>query len=321
MASCAVQIHYNGDDGCVFMYAFWMYGTVSCWASWTHRGYVCICVWLMFDAVWGRKYTVIMFCPNTRHIMATTVVHLSLLNIWNGVVFGADEKMVHTFIFELKARCYWCSMQYVLCDRILALMNCRITLQWRWRLCVECMKRCRAGADAQTVRFIGFEADVGVQWRMRWQSRPRSCADCPNTLQFQRRPTAVRSSSLNVCNGVVLGADEQAVRLYWCARLNLKVLLVFDAVCGSNLTLMCRPNTLQWRWWLCVYLRWLYGTAVCWASWTHSPYVCIGVWLNLKLLFICVRCSARSQSHRYVLSKYSTYNAGHGCSLIFVDCI
>ena len=58
---------------------------------------------------------------------------------------------------------------------------------------------------------------------------------------------------------VMLAVNEQRVRLYCCARLNLKVLsLVSDAVLGRNFTIiMCCPNTLQWRWRLCVDLCWL----------------------------------------------------------------
>jgi len=59
---------------------------------------------------------------------------------------------------------------------------------------------------------------------------------------------------------------------------NLKVLLVFDAVWGRNLTLMCYficcPNTLQWRWRLCIDLKWMHGTMLCW-PWSNSTYVCI----------------------------------------------
>ena len=46
--------------------------------------------------------------------------------------------------------------------------------------------------------------------------------------------TAVRVSSLNVCNGVVLTSDEQGVR----SCLNSNLLFVFDAVCCRESTLM-----------------------------------------------------------------------------------
>ena len=76
-------------------------------------------------------------------------------------------------------------------------------------------------------------------------------------------------------------------RLYVCivVCMNLKLLFVFDAVRGHNLTLICCPNTLQWWCSVHVYLRWIYGTVSCW-PWTNSPYVCIVLCLNLKLLFV-----------------------------------
>ena len=42
-----------------------------------------------------------MCCPNTNilHTMAVTVVHLSLLHVRNGVVFGVDEKIVRSYWF------------------------------------------------------------------------------------------------------------------------------------------------------------------------------------------------------------------------------
>ena len=87
--------------------------------------------------------------------------------------------------------------------------------------------------------------------------------------------------------------DRKYVCIAACC-LNLKLFFMFDTVWGRNITLMCCPNTLlQWRWRLCVYVRWMPGTVSCWL-WTNRKYVCIGVCLHLKLLVIRVRCSMRS---------------------------
>ena len=58
-----------------------------------------------------------------------------------------------------------------------------------------------------------------------------------------------------------LQINEQQVRLYAC--LNSKMSLVFDAIWCHNLTLVLRCLK-QWRWRLCVYLRWMYETGSCW---------------------------------------------------------
>ena len=102
--------------------------------------------------------------------------------------------------------------------------------------------------------------------------------------------TAVRLCSLNVSNGVVLGADEQQeVRLYWCV-LNLKLRsLVFDEVCGGNLIFMysCLSKyttmaTTAVR--LCSLNVW--NGVVFGRGRSHRPCVRICVWLNLKFLLV-----------------------------------
>ena len=54
--------------------------------------------------------------------MAATVVHLSLLNVCVRRCRVRRGRKDCTFV--------------LVCDRNLTLMSCRITLQWRWRLCV-----------------------------------------------------------------------------------------------------------------------------------------------------------------------------------------
>ena len=45
---CAVQTHYNCDDGCAFIFVNWLYETLWCWVC-TNSGFVCTgdaCVWI-----------------------------------------------------------------------------------------------------------------------------------------------------------------------------------------------------------------------------------------------------------------------------------
>ena len=60
--------------------------------------------------------------------------------------------------------------------------------------------------------------------------------------------------------------------------LNSKLLFVFDAIWDCNLTLLCYPNTLKWRWRL-------HETVSCW-PWTNRTYVRIGVCSYVKLLLV-----------------------------------
>ena len=113
---------------------------------------------------------------------------------------------------------------------------------------------------------------------------------CPNTLQWRWR--------LCVCVRWMYGMvscwpwtnSKYVVIGVW---LNSKLLFVFDTVWDRNLTLMCGENALQWRWRLCIYVVWISGTASCW-PWTNSKCVCIGVCLNLKLVFVFNWMSGRS---------------------------
>ena len=90
---------------------------------------------------------------------------------------------------------------------------------------------------------------------------------------------------------------EQHVRLYWCViefeegvigvRFSVREVVVMSPWCAA----LC-SNTLQWRWRLCVCLRWMYGTVVlrwtCTNSLPPPVYVCIEVCLNSKLSLVYV---------------------------------
>ena len=118
---------------------------------------------------------------------------------------------------------------------------------------------------------------------------------------------------LNAWNGCRVGPKRtESTFVLLRMRLNLEVLLVFDAVWGRSLTLsryICCPNTLQWRWWLCVdasaFVGCMHWTGVvlilgeqvvrlhcCVCAWTWRCYWC---WVNalwwgrMLTLLICWR--------------------------------
>ena len=88
------------------------------------------------------------------------------------------------------------------------------------------------------------------------------------------------------------GRTESTLRLY-CV-LEFEVVICVRSARGRNLILIWwYPNTLQWRWRPCVNVRWTCWTASCW-PYTNRQCVRIGVWLNLKLLFVLVSISGRN---------------------------
>ena len=101
----------------------------------------------------------------------------------------------------------------------------------------------------------------------------------------------LRLSSLNTWNHAV-GAGRTARTLVLGILLTVwstpKLLFVFDFVRDHSLTLiLCCPcrNMLPWRWSLRIYLRWMHAT-ISHLRWTSRKYVCIAVFLSLKLLFV-----------------------------------
>ena len=134
------------------------------------------------------------------------------------------------------------------------------------------------------------------------------------------------------CNG----DDEPAsILMQWClvghgrtgrafALLRVQFHNQNHAVWCRNPAFMCCPNILRWRRRLCANSN---GTVSC-RSWTNRTYVCIGVWLKLKVLLDAVwgvnlkliSCAnARCSSHPHVLSKIH-YN-GNDDNMIFVECM
>ena len=88
---------------------------------------------------------------------------------------------------------------------------------------------------------------------------------------------------------VALALGNQVVRLCACA-------LAFEGFIGVRCTLMCYficcPNTLQWRWWLCIHLKWMHGTVLYWPL-PNSTYVYIAVcvhecyWCSISVVRGC----------------------------------
>ena len=130
-------------------------------------------------------------------------------------------------------------------------------------------------------------------------------------------------SSLNVWrNGVVLAPNEQQVGLY--AYLNLKVSLALDAVWCHNLILMLRCVK-QWRWWLCVYLRWMYETGSCWrperivCTFVGVSYFYMCVCLNLEVILVFGVVWGRNVTLMCCfLYKYNDCDGNGRSALIFV---
>ena len=161
---------------------------------------------------------------------------------------------------------------------------------------------------------IEFEAVTCGQcsiWCSKIWGRNLSLMCSPNTLQWRSRLCVYIHAPVLCC--------AWTNRKYVCIeeRLNLKLLFVFDVVCGrNNLTLVRCLNTLQLRWLTMtavgLYARWIHGTVLRWAN---SSCVCSGVF-EFEAVF-CVRCSMRSSFHPDVLSKYTvmTMAALRVCSL------
>ena len=94
-----------------------------------------------------------------------------------------------------------------------------------------------------------------------------------------------RLSSLNVWHGVTLALDEQMVRLYWrvigfetviCVRYSVRSHSHPDVVFKYTTMSMTPLHLFSFN---------ENGTVSC-SPWTNSAYVCIGVCLNLKMLFV-----------------------------------
>ena len=167
MRHFAAQMHYNGDDGSVLIFVYWIYdtGVVLARPAWTARTFILLeYVLLVIDSVWSRNLTLTR-CQNTLQWRWRLCVGLRLLNVWNGCRIVAGQT-ARTFVFtacvlEFDTYC-WCSIQYVLviisplravqthCNDdawcfcvdlrwfdVMLLCFPNTLKQWRWLLCVD----------------------------------------------------------------------------------------------------------------------------------------------------------------------------------------
>ena len=84
---------------------------------------------------------------------------------------------------------------------------------------------------------------------------------------------------------------------------------------------MCYPNTLPWRWRLCVYVRWMYGTVSCCPP-GRTARTCV---LVCAWIWSCYSCSMQ---YEVVISPWCAvqihrvhYNGDDGCAFMFVECM
>ena len=66
-----------------------------------------------------------------------------------------------------------------------------------------------------------------------------------------------------------------------------------------------------------MHVRWMYGTVSCW-TWTSRKYVCIGVFFNLKLLFVLEAVWGRNFA---LMCCPNTYNGDDGYAFMLVECM
>ena len=221
----------------------WMYGTVSRW-PWTNRWCVCIGVWLdskllfVFDTVLDRILT-LMCCSNTRPCRWRLCIYFRSMKMERCRVPPGRTARTFVLVFAWIWRCCSCSMQY----EVVIVPWCVVQIHYNVDdgctfVFVECMARYSVGAGWTARTFVLVCAWIWrcYSWSMQCEVTISPwCVSKYTTMSM----TAVCLCSLNICHGVVLALDEQAVRLYWCVCLNLKVSFVFDTTWGVNLTLMC----------------------------------------------------------------------------------
>ena len=120
---------------------------------------------------------------------------------------------------------------------------------------------------------------------------------------------------LNICNGVVLALDAQAVRLY-CGVLELEaVIRVHSMQC--EVVILRSYTHCNGDGWSTLIFCCVYGTVLR-SPWTNRLYVYISVCLNFKLLFACIQCSLSPHSHSRFLAQYTAI-AITGLRLDFVN--
>ena len=195
----------------------------------TGRTFVLVCfnlkVLLVFDTVWAWGCNLnLMYCPNTLQWRWRMCVYLRCLNVWNGVVLVACVRTGSTFVLGCAFiwNCYLLTVSWS--HNKLTLMCRPNTLQWRCRMCVYLHRMygtisCWACMDRKYVCIgvlsVEFEVVIGVR-HSTYEVVKSISPSCVVQIHYNNGDDGWNLSSLNVWNGVVLVANEQAVRLYWC---------------------------------------------------------------------------------------------------------
>ena len=195
---------------------------VSCW-PWTNSSCVCVAVWvhefeviiLVFNAVWGRGLTLIMWCPNTLQWRWRLCVDLRLLlNVWHGRCVDPGQtgrtfwllcvlELEHVIIGVWSSMLWGCNfirMQHF-AVQLLNTLLLRVVMLHMTNSAYVCITAC--------VIWIGKVCCVWCS--MRSQFYPH-LPFCPNkyTLRWWCRLCIDHLCLLNVWNGCRVGSERTA---------------------------------------------------------------------------------------------------------------
>ena len=149
MRHFAVQTHCNNgldDSACVELRLFDVWNGYLVGPKPSARTFLLLrlcfilAVLLAFDAVWGRKLTLIMHVLSKYAAITLVILRWSSFPNWWRI---GTEQTDRTFVLIAACVCAWTrtrkwfSMQYELLISPYSWPWCPNTLQWRWRLCVD----------------------------------------------------------------------------------------------------------------------------------------------------------------------------------------
>ena len=102
-----------------------------------------------------------------------------------------------------------------------------------------------------------------------------------------------------------------------CVWIFESVMFVFDNIEVVNVTIMCCLNTLQWRWRLCDYVRWMYEIVSCWPR-ANRKCVCN---VDSTISFVLFRCSIYELMNLTLMWCPNNYNVNNngGSAIMFVE--
>ena len=257
--------------------------------------------------------------------MTFTAVRLWSLNVWNGVVLTHPGQTDRMFVLVCACiwNCYWCWIQY----EVVISPWCAVQIHYNgdddyicvyvrcWLMLVECMERyrCRVrnGRTGSTFVLVWLEFETVISVRCNRGRNPILLC-CTNTLQSLWPRVWMYGTLLCwTCTNrkyVCITLVSVWIRsCYWCS-------IQYEVV--TYLTLMCCANALQWRWRLCVHVRWLYEiNGVVFALGEQKVRLC---WRAFKFeAFIGVRHIQYEITISPWCAVQMRYNVDDGCALMF----